>query len=184
MPDLPQLLASAQAGDRRAADQLMTLLYEELRSLARREMAKERRDHTLQPTALVGEAYLRLIEGSTTPVDRAGFFAAAATAIRRVLVEHARARAAEKRGGRMRRLSSELLDQTAALDDSDLLVLDDVLRQLAEFDPRKARLVELRVFGGMTHADLARELGCSEPTLRREWRVACAWLRSHCEGDA
>ncbi len=183
MSDLRDILESAQAGDRAAADQLMALLYDELRGLAEREMAKERRSHTLQPTALVGEAYLRLVAGRATPVDRAGFFAAAATAIRRVLVEHARRRAAHKRGGPLQHLATDVIDQRTGLDDHDLLMLDEVLQQLAELDPRKARLVELRFFGGLAQDELAHALGCSAATVRREWRIARAWLRSRCGGE-
>ncbi len=183
MTDLERILASVRAGDARAFEELATLLYSELHELARREMAHEREDHTLQPTALVNEAYLRLAaDKGEFFEDRDSFLAAGATAIRRVLVDHARRRATEKRGGASARVPLELTEIAEPLDDDELLALDDALARLREFDPSKARLVELRFFAGMSFEQLSRALGASVSTLQREWRMARAWLRAHMDG--
>lgn len=182
MVDLTRVLRSAQEGDLQAAQQLAALLYDELREIARREMAAERRDHTLQPTALVHEAYLRLVGGDATFADRESFFAAAANAIRRVLVEHARKRGREKRGGAHLRVPLEGLDVAETFEDHELLALDDALESLARVDPTKARIVELRFFAGMSVEELAKALKTSESTLQREWRMARAWLRERMGG--
>ena len=182
MVDLTPILRSAQEGDAQAAQQLSALLYDELRALARREMWGERSDHTLQPTALVNEAYLRLVanEGGTF-ADRESFFAAAATAIRRVLVDHARRRASEKRGGAFVRVPLDPVDVAQPLADEELLALDDALAQLSSIDLVKARIVELRFFAGLSMEELAHAIGASESTIRREWRMARAWLRARME---
>lgn len=185
MPDVERILQEARDGRPEAAEELARTLYEELRGLARRELAGERPDHTLQPTALVHEAWLRLVDpaGSGPSFEnRAHFFGAAATAIRRVLVDHARARASDKRGAPWRR--EPLTGRDVALEEERWLALDAALERLAELSPLKARIVELRFFAGMTHGELARALSVSEPTVRREWRVARAWLRDELEGDA
>ena len=180
MADLHRILRSAQDGDPTAARQLSALLYDELHELARREMAAERRDHTLQPTALVNEAWLRLAaDGEGAFADRDSFFAAAAVTIRRVLVDHARKRARDKRGGGLVRVPLDDVDVAEPIADEDLLSLDDALARLAAFDPMKARLVELRFFAGLSVVQLAKALGASESTVRREWRLARAWLRAH-----
>jgi len=178
MADLTRILQEAQEGKSGAAEELAALLYDELRAMARQEMAAERASHTLQPTALVHEAYLRLVggEGSTFE-SRAHFFAAAATAIRRVLVDHARRRARAKRGGGEVPLPLDDLDPMAPLPPAELLDLDAALANLARIDPFKARIVELRFFAGMTVEELARVLGASESSVRRDWRLARAWLR-------
>ncbi|MCK6448341.1 MAG: ECF-type sigma factor [Planctomycetes bacterium] len=182
MVDFTSTLRSAQAGDADAARRLAALLYDELRELARREMAAERRDHTLQPTALVHEAYLRLVDGDATFADRESFFAAAANAIRRVLVDHARKRGREKRGGGHVRVPLEGLDVAETFEDHELVALDDALGELARVDPTKARIVELRFFAGMSVEELAKTLKTSESTLQREWRMARAWLRERMGG--
>lgn len=183
MADLPRILASVRAGDARAAEELTGLLYAELHELAQREMARERRDHTLQATALVNEAYLRLVSEKDASFEtRESFLAAAATAIRRVLVDHARKRAREKHGGSHVRVPLELVDIAEPLDDEELLALDDALARLKVFDVDKARLVELRFFAGLSFEELVRALGVSESTVRREWRMARAWLRAHMDG--
>ena len=185
MVDFTRILSAAQAGQDGAADELAVLLYDELRVLARRELAAERSNHTLQPTALVHEAYLRLV-GSSVPSfeNRAQFFAAAATAIRRVLVDHARRRTRVKRGGGEVPLSLEGLDPAAPLPVAELLDLDEALARLAKVDPFKARIVELRFFAGMTVEELSRLLGASESSIQRDWRLARAWLRGELEaGD-
>jgi RNA polymerase sigma factor (TIGR02999 family) len=184
MADLDKILRSAQAGDAHAAQELAALLYDELRELARREMSGERRDHTLQPTALVNEAYLRLVGGNGSSfADRDSFFAAAANAIRRVLVDHARKRARDKRGGGLVRVPLDGLDVAEPLADEDLLALDDALARLARFDPTKARIVELRFFAGLSVDELVKAVGASESTIRREWRMARAWLRAEMDGS-
>ncbi|MEZ5963180.1 MAG: ECF-type sigma factor [Planctomycetota bacterium] len=180
MADLSRILRAAQNGEANAARDLATALYDELRELARREMAQERTGHTLQPTALVNEAYLRLAgDPDATFADRDAFFAAAATAIRRVLVEHARRRARDKRGGRLERVPLDDAEPAEPLTDADLLALDEALVQLAQLDAAKARLVELRFFGGLSFAELGRSLRLSVSTVQREWRLARAWLRAH-----
>lgn len=182
MVDINRILRAAQAGDPAAARELAAALYDELREFARREMASERRGHTLQPTALVNEAYLRLVgDENATFADRDSFFAAAATAIRRVLVDHARGRARDKRGGGMVRVPLEGLEVVESLADEELLALDEALARLGALDPTKARIVELRFFGGLSVAELVRAMGVSESTIQREWRMARAWLRGQME---
>ena len=176
MFDHTRMLGESRAG--RAPEELAALLYDELRALARQELANERPAHTLQPTALVHEAYLRLTgEKDASFQNRGHFFGAAATAIRRVLVDHARRRARAKRGGGAAPLSLDALDPAHPISDAELLGLDGALARLSELDPTKARIVELRFFAGMTVEELARTLELSESTVRRHWRVARAWLR-------
>lgn len=193
MDDVNDILRSAQTGDAQAAKDLAALLYDELRELARREMASERANHTLQPTALVNEAYLRLVGSQASSnhggkevsfADRDSFFAAAANAIRRVLVDHARRRAREKRGGGHVRVPLDGLDVAEPFEDHELLGLDDALARLAVFDPTKARIVELRFFAGLSVAELVKAVGASESTIRREWRLARAWLRTQLAGQS
>lgn len=158
---------------------LAVALYDELRALARRELSRERPDHTLQPTALVHEAYLRLMNGEgPAPRDRATFFSAAVVAIRRVLVDHARRRGRLKRGGDLRRSAIEVDALPHPLDDDELLALDEALARFAEIDARRARLVELRFFAGLTIPEVAELTGVSETTVQRDWRLARAWLRA------
>lgn len=178
MADLTRILSESRAGQTGAAEELVALLYDELRALARQELACERRQHTLQPTALVHEAYLRLVgkDGGTFE-SRAHFFGAAASAIRRVLVDHARRRARAKRGGGRVQHSLDALEPAQPIPDAELLGLDAALARLALLDPLKARIVELRFFAGMTVDELARALELSEATVRRHWRMARAWLR-------
>jgi RNA polymerase sigma factor (TIGR02999 family) len=177
--DVTGILASASAGDAAAADRLLPLVYEELRAQAAQYLKSERPDHTLQATALVHEAYVRLVDQTRVQwKDRVHFFAVAAVMMRRVLVNHAKARGAAKRGGGRLRLT---LDESAAQDvprDIDLVALDEALIRLAALDPEQARLVELRFFAGLSAPDAARLLGISERTLHREWTVAKAWLRA------
>jgi RNA polymerase sigma factor (TIGR02999 family) len=185
MSDVDRLLDEARRGDAEASEQLAVLVYGELREMAQREMAGERPDHTLQPTALVHEAYMRLVSADgTTFENRAHFFGAAATAIRRVLVEHARKRAREKRGGGRARLD---LDESILAEpgrDQLLVALDEALVELAEFAPNHARLVDLRFFAGMTLADIATLSQVSVSTVQRDWRIARAWLQGKLEeGD-
>ena len=179
MSDFTLLLQRAGDGDAEAGELIAVRLYDELRALARREMAGERRGHTLQPTALVHEAYLRLIGDDRQPFEnRAHFFGAAAAAIRRVLVEHARRRGRAKRGGGRQRVELDAELQASPDRDEHLLALDESLRQLAVLDPEQARLVELRFFAGMTLDESARLLGVSQSTVVRHWRQARAWLQA------
>lgn len=175
--DVTALLHRASEGDSRAADELLPLVYGKLRMLAAELMSRERVDHTLQPTALVHEAYLKLIDQSRAQwQDRAHFFSVAAQALRRILVDHARRHAAAKRGGVCRRLQ---LDEglIAAYEQTvDLLALDDALSRLTRRDGQRARVVELRFFGGLTVDEAARVLGISSRTVERQWRYARAWL--------
>jgi len=171
------LLAELRAGNRSAESRLLPLVYAELRRRARRYMRGERPDHTLQPTALVHEAYLRL--AGQREVDwqsRAHFFAVAAQLMRRILVDHARARKAEKRGGGEPRVA---LNESLAMTEeksAELMALDEALTHLAERDPRQARAVELRFFGGLSEEEAAEVMGISLRTLKRDWSVARAWL--------
>lgn len=172
-----RLLAQAGQGDSAAAERLLPHVYHELRSLAAAYFRRQRSDHTLQPTALVHEAYLKLINQTAARWnDRAHFFAVAARAMRQILVNHALARNAEKRGGGAPRMFlSDELAPTAARD-FDPLALHDVLNKLAEYDPRKAQVVEMRFFGGLSVDEVALVLGVSRTTVEGDWRMARAWL--------
>jgi RNA polymerase sigma factor (TIGR02999 family) len=174
---ITSLLARAQEGDRQATDELLPLVYEELRELADRFLAAEKRGATLQPTALVHEAYLRLVGSDQAGWEnRAHFFGAAARAIRRILVDQARARRAARRGGgRPLRLDTDapLAGPEPSL---DVLAIDEALAKLASIDAQKARVVELRFFGGLSVDETAASLGVSASTVAREWVFARTWL--------
>jgi RNA polymerase sigma factor (TIGR02999 family) len=177
MTDVTQLLSAAAGGDRQAGDQLLPLIYDELRKLAAHRLAHENPGQTLQATALVHEAYLRLVgEDPGRKWDGRGhFFAAAAEAIRRILVDHARARRADKRGGRWTRV--ELADwHNVAQPPEQILAMSEALERLAAVEPEKARLVTLRFFGGMTLEEAAEALGVSLRTAERWWLFARSWL--------
>ena len=179
MSDITRLLADARGGDAEALRRVTDRLYAELGDVARREMRGERPDHTLEPTALVHELYLRLLaEDAPSFENRAHFFASAAVAIRRLLIEHARARSRHKRGGGRERVALDEQAAPAPASDERLLALHEALERLAEFDPQKARLVELRFFAGCTVEESAHVLGVSESTVAREWRLARAWLQA------
>jgi RNA polymerase sigma factor (TIGR02999 family) len=183
MNDLTQLMNAAAQGDSRAADEMLRQIYDELRRLAAQQLAHERPDHTLSPTALVHEAYLRLARDEKQNWEgRRHFFAAAAEAMRRLLVESARSKKRLKRGGDWQRMP---IDGIAAPDDAareDLLGLDEALTLLAKEDPIKARLVELRYFAGLTVEDAAECLGVSRATADRYWAYARAWLFERMKG--
>lgn len=170
---LRQWRDSDEAG---ALDRLVPLVYDELRALAAHHLSHERRGHTLQPTALVHEAYARLVDGEPRFENRAHFFALVARTMRRVLVDHARAKSTQKRGGGAR--SVTLTEGNAAVDPMtvDLLALDEALERLAEVDERKAKVIELHFFGGLTYAETSAALDISEATVDRDLRVAKAWL--------
>ncbi len=174
-----QLLARAAGGDDGAISSLFDLLYRELRRLAVSAMRSERDEHTLQPTALVHEVFLRLADDAASIENRRHFFSIAATAMRRILVEHARARHAGKRGGHAPRVSLDDVAVAApsALDPVDLEALDAALTRLASFDGRQARVVELRYFAGLSVEETADVLESSPRTVKRDWHMARAWLR-------
>ena len=179
MNEVMRTLSAIEQGDPQAASQLLPLLYEELRQLAAHKLAHETPGQTLQPTALVHEAYLRLVgEGEGRPWDSRGhFFAAAAEAMRRILVENARRRKAVRRGGGARHVPLEEFHRVAECPE-DLLDLDDALTRFAAEEPDKARLVQLRFFAGSTTAEAAAALGISVATAERWWTFARAWLYS------
>jgi RNA polymerase sigma factor (TIGR02999 family) len=180
-----RLLVRWRQGDREALEALMPLVYDELRKLARHYLRRERSDHTLQSTALVHEAYLRLA-GDSPPdwQNRAHFFGIAARVMRQILVEHARAREAEKRGGGACKLT---LDPAIALPqeiDIDVLALDRALSELSALDEQQAKIVELRFFAGLTIEDTSEALGISPATVKRDWVTARAWLHRSMTGEA
>ena len=174
-----ELLAAWGGGDQAARDELMPLVYEELRRLARRFMHRERAGHTLQTSALVNEAFLRLVDQKNVRwQDRAHFFGIAARLMRQVLVDYARRRGYAKRGGDVRRVP---LDEAVVVSEeraAEVVALDDALKSLAEIDPRKSQVVELRFFGGLSIEETAEVLGVSEGTVRRDWALAKAWLHN------
>jgi len=172
-----QLLLAWSNGDESALDKLTPLVYDELRRLARRYLRRERPGHSLQATALVHEAFLRLIDQQQAPWEsRLHFFGVAAQLMRQILVEHARSRQAAKRGGGALRISLSQAGAIFAERDVDLVTLDDALKLLARIDPQKSRLVELRFFSGLTIEETAEALGVSPATVIRQWRLAKAWL--------
>lgn len=182
--ELPKLLRALDRGDARASAELLPLVYAELRALAARKLAQERPGATLQATALVHEAYLRLAGAEGKWESAAHFYGAAAEAIRRILIERARARNAVKRGGGARPVT---LDEAALLSDEpsdELLDLDEALTAFAQEDARKARLVELRYFAGLSLEEAARVLEISPATADRDWAFARAWLHAWLQGDA
>ena len=176
-PDATRMLTTLADGDADAAGDLLPIVYEELRALAGSYFRHQPADHTLQPTALVHEAFLRLInhEGARWK-DRAHFLAVAATAMRQILISHARRRGAVKRGGGRARVPLDVGGGPAILPDEDLIALDDALERLREQDERKSRVVELRFFGGMTVEEIAHVCDVSKTTAENDWRLARAWL--------
>lgn len=185
MPDVTRLLDAAAAGDRKSAAELLPLLYEELRKLAAVRLANEPDGHTLQPTALVHEAYLRLVgPNPDRPWDGRGhFFAAAAEEMRRLLIDHARAKGAGKRGGSGRRLDLDPATFAAPDRPDDLLALDEALDLLERIEPEAAALVKLRYFAGLTIPLAAAALGVSPRTADAWWAFAKAWLLAKVRGD-
>ena len=179
------LLDRIRQGDRAAEAELLPVVYRELRAVARYQMGRERSDHTLQPTALVNEAYLRLFrQGQGLRVaDRHQFFALAAAVMRRILVDHARGHRATKRGGGQSRLDIEICDLGSESKPVDVLALDQALERLEKFSPRSSRIIELHFFGGFTIDDTAAILGISTRTAKRDWSVARTWLYKEIYGD-
>jgi RNA polymerase sigma-70 factor, ECF subfamily len=175
--EVTDLLNDWVNGDQEALNRLMPLVYDELHRLASRYLRYERVGHTLQTTALVHEAYLKLVDQKKANWNnRVQFFAAAAKVMRHVLVDYARSRKAAKRGGNYCRLSLDEAAISSQAKDADLLVLNEALDKLAAIDPQQSRVVELRVFGGLTVEDTAEALGISARTVKREWSMAKAWL--------
>ena len=176
--DITQLLQAWSEGDERALDKLMPLVYRELHRLAQRYMAHERPGHTLQTTALVNEAYLRLVDaGKVNFQNRAHFFAVSAQLMRRILVEFARRHGSQKRGGEVQRVSLEESLVVYGERGADLVALDDALQALAAIDARRSRVVELRFFGGLSVEETAEVLRVSPETVMHDWKLAKAWLR-------
>lgn len=181
-PDITTLLKAWSAGDQAALDDLMPALYSEIRKLAASYLRRERPDHTLQPTALVNEAYLKLIDQRVVEwQNRAHFFGVAAQIMRRILVDHARAQKADKRGSGNRPLVLDEALEVAGGRSMDFVALDDALKTLAELDPRQAQIVELRYFGGLSIEETAEVTKLSPATIKREWASARAWLRRELE---
>jgi RNA polymerase sigma factor (TIGR02999 family) len=177
--NVTQLLIDAKSGNRNALDELLPLVYDELRRVASRQLASERKNHTLQATALVHEAYLRLIgQHSVDWQNRLHFFSIAAEMMRRILVTHAIAKKAEKRGSGELTISLEDIVTFPNKQDVDIVSLDETLKELAKFDEQQAKIVELKFFGGLTNEEIAEVLGISDSTVKREWRSAKAWLIS------
>lgn len=174
--EVAALLRRVNGGDREAFSSLVTVVYDELRRMAGALMRRQTEGHTLQPTALVNEAYLRLCGTRTPWEDRAHFFGAAARAMRQVLMAHARRRAAEKRGGRVVRVTFHDLNVQTPEPDVDLLALDEALTALGREDPRFVQVMELRYFGGFTLPEIAALTGRSLATVKRDWTYARAWL--------
>lgn len=185
--DVTTLLARWSSGDPEALEQLTPIVYDELRRIARRHLARERKDHTLQSTALVHEAYLRLIGGSGSEYhNRQHFFAVAAQVIRRVLVDHARAVNAAKRGGGAQKILLEDQPEASAPSENvaEVLALHEALERLAGFDQQQARIVELRYFAGLSIEETAEVLSISPATVKRDWVMARAWLARELKGGS
>ena len=178
MNDVTRILSAIEQGDPKAAERLLPLVYDELRKLAARRLCHEKPGQTLQATALVHEAYLRLVDAGRGPDwdSRGHFFAAAAEAMRRILIDDTRRKRTEKHGGRHRRLDLDDVDPAGDVPSADLLALDEALRKLEAAEPVKAELVKLRYFAGLSIDDAARALGIAPATAKRHWVYARAWL--------
>jgi RNA polymerase sigma-70 factor, ECF subfamily len=174
--DVTNILIASSQGDQEALDKLLPLVYTELRRLAERYLHKERSDHTLQPTALVNEAYLRLVDQNVPWQNRAHFFGVAAEMMRRILIDHARKHQAAKRGSGGIKLSLDEAIDVADERAAELIALDEAMKALAEFDQQKSRIVELRFFGGLSIEETAEVLGIGTATVIRQWKLAKAWL--------
>jgi RNA polymerase sigma factor (TIGR02999 family) len=185
MNDVTHILSAIEQGDPRAAGELLPLIYGELRRLAKQRLAREKPGQTLQATALVHEAYLRLVgdDASRGWDSRGHFFAAAAEAMRRILVDNVRRKRAEKRGGRLERQALDDIDIAVPAPSEDLLALDEALAKLEARDPAKAQLVKLRYFAGLSEDEAAQALGISRTTAHRHWRYARVWLLNELGGD-
>ena len=181
--EITQLLEEWSSGNQTALDRLYPLVYDELRRLARQYMRREKQGHTLQTTALINEAYVRLVDQKDVHwANRSHFFAISARIMRRILIDHARRKLYAKRGGGAQRVS---LDDNATFADSasELILLDEALRSLADMDPRRSQVVELRYFGGLNNVEIAGVLQISENTVTRDWNMARAWLYQQLSGS-
>lgn len=181
--DVTQLLGAWRGGNKDALNQLTPLVYDELRRLARRYMSRERAGHTMQATEVVNQAFVKMINVDVCWQDRAHFFAVAARMMRRILVDHAKARKRVKRGGAETTLHIDSSMQIGVSEDLDLLALDEALGRLQQLDPRKADVVELHFFGGLTYDEVAETLGISPATVHRELRMGRAWLHTALDTD-
>lgn len=183
--DVARSLHDIAAGNETEADRLMPLVYDQMRSLARSMLHQENPGHTLQPTALVNEAFLKLADQSRVNwKGKTHFFAIGAKVMRRILVDHARGRKRQKRGGGMRRITLEDDLTVSNRNDEDVLAIEEVLNKLAKLDPRQAKIVELRFFAGLTVEEVAEVLGVSKRTVESDWTMARAWLRRELSGEA
>ncbi|HZJ42533.1 MAG TPA: sigma-70 family RNA polymerase sigma factor [Pyrinomonadaceae bacterium] len=182
--EITQLLDKWSSGNQSALDELYPLVYDELHRLASRYMSRERKGHTLQTTALINEAYVRLVDQRNVHwANRSHFFAISAQIMRRILIDHARSHAYAKRGGGQQKVS---LDETATLQvarAAALISLDDALQSLAKIDQRRSQVVELRYFGGLSNEEIAQALGISPNTVTRDWNMARAWLYQQLAGS-
>jgi RNA polymerase sigma factor (TIGR02999 family) len=182
--NITQLLAEWREGKQSALDELYPLVYDELHRLARRYMSRERKGHTLQTTALINEAYVRLVDQKNVHwANRSHFFAISAQIMRRILIDHARRHAYAKRGGGARQVSLEEAATVVPNKSEELLRLDEALKSLAEMDPRRSQVVELRYFGGLNNEEIAGVLHISENTVTRDWNMARAWLYQQLTGS-
>ncbi|HXC70148.1 MAG TPA: sigma-70 family RNA polymerase sigma factor [Pyrinomonadaceae bacterium] len=183
--EITQLLAEWSDGNQSALDELYPLVYEELHKLARRYMSRERKGHTLQTTALINEAYVRLVDQRNVHwANRSHFFAISAQIMRRILIDHARRHAYAKRGGGAQQVSLEEVAIVAAEKSAEIIRLDEALKILAKMDPRRCHVVELRYFGGLSNEEIAGVLKVSENTVTRDWNLARAWLHQQLTGSA
>ena len=182
--EITQLLAEWREGNQSALDELYPLVYAELHRLARRYMSRERQGHTLQTTALINEAYVRLVDQRNVHwANRSHFFAISAQIMRRILIDHARRHAYAKRGGGAQQVSLEDVAAVTPEHSEELLRLDEALKSLAEMDPRRSQVVELRYFGGLNNQEIAGVLHISENTVTRDWNMARAWLYQQLTGS-
>jgi len=181
--DVTKLLRAIGAGKESAYAELLPILYEDLHRMAQSQMRRERGDHTWQPTELVNEAFLRLVQGNRSFENRAHFFAAASEAMRRILVDHARHRSAQKRGGEYHRVTFDSLAIQSDEPDVDILALDEALTDLAKHDPRLEQVVKLRFFVGLNVQEVAELLDISPATVKRDWTFARAWLLDRLSGE-
>ena len=183
--NITKLLAEWREGNQSALDELYPLVYEELHKLARRYMSRERKGHTLQTTALINEAYVRLVDQRNVHwANRSHFFAISAQIMRRILIDHARRHAYAKRGGGAQQVSLEEVAIVAAEKSAEIIRLDEALKILAKMDPRRCHVVELRYFGGLSNEEIAGVLKVSENTVTRDWNLARAWLHQQLTGSA
>ena len=180
--EVTRLLQSLNEGNAEAIDALVPLVYSELRRLAAHYLKSEREGHTLQPTALVHEAFLKLVEQETAWQNRNHFFAIAASVMRRILVDYARGYKAEKRGGTAEKVSLEDAFVFVKEKPAEMVALDEALEELAKIDPRRAKVVELKFFGGLNNGEIAEVLGVHSNTILRDWKLARAWLKTQMQG--